>query len=92
MNDSVDRESLQHAHDRINVLESTLAATVKRLEDRVAKLEAATTPAKVRVVAPGEPVYGDDDWRAGVKWEAGRWRAALAAAGVEVKEVSNGKA
>jgi hypothetical protein len=69
-----------------------VAATVKRLEERVAKLEAATTPAKVRVAAPGAPVYGDDDWKAGVKWEAGRWRAALAAAGVEVKEASNGKA
>jgi hypothetical protein len=64
-----------------------VAATVKRLEERVAKLEAAT-PAKVRVAAPGEPVYGDDDWKAGVKWEAGRWRAALAAAGVEVKEAN----
>jgi hypothetical protein len=91
-----------------------VAATVKRLEERltqiseavdeleevvftmdrrVAKLEAAT-PAKVRVVAPTTPDTApmtDERFRG---WSEGwgqsdeRWRAALAAAGVEVKEAS----
>jgi hypothetical protein len=87
MSDSVDRESLQHAHDRINVLETRLAATVKRLGERVAKLEAAT-PAKVRVVAPEADGMHTPVWRDGWRQADRAWRAALAAAGVEVKEAS----
>jgi hypothetical protein len=72
----------------------TLAATVKWLEDRVATLEAATTPAKVRVVAPDfapSRVFSVVE-QTMIHELNGKWRAALAAAGVEVKEASNGKA
>jgi hypothetical protein len=71
-----------------------VAATVKRLEERVAKLEAATTPAKVRVVAPTFVPTADPDneFDKGYRCADRYWRATLAAAGVEVKEVSNGKA
>jgi hypothetical protein len=84
-----------------------VAATVKRLEDtvtqldkaafefdeRLAKLEAAT-PAKVRVVAPMMILPGAYEGREPLllKDLDARWRAALSAAGVEVKEASNGKA
>jgi hypothetical protein len=62
---------------------------VGELKNRVAKLEAAT-PAKVRVVAPwfvptADP---DDEFDKGYRCADRYWRAALSAAGVEVKEVS----
>jgi hypothetical protein len=67
-----------------------VAATVKRLEERVATLEAATTPAKVRVVAPDfapSRVFSVVE-QTMIHELNGKWRAALAAAGVEVKEAS----
>jgi hypothetical protein len=50
-------------------MDPTLAATVKRLEERVAKLEAATTTAKVRVpTKPQRPTGYCTDWDRG--WDA----------------------
>lgn len=86
--------------------DADLAATVKRVEDtvtqldkaafdfdeRLSKLEAATTPAKVRVVAPTTPDTAPmtnerfHGWSEGWCQSDERWRAALSAAGVEVKE------
>jgi hypothetical protein len=73
---------------RIDGRVDDLAATVKRLVERVAKLEAAPTPAKVRVVAPTPRVWADRQRRSAATLMDDDWRAALAAAGVEVKEVN----
>jgi hypothetical protein len=64
---------------------------VGELKNRVAKLEAAT-PAKVRVVAPEADGMHTPVWRDGWRQADRAWRAALAAAGVEVKEATNGRA
>jgi hypothetical protein len=120
------RANVAHAHERLHeawkriaVLETHLAATVKRLEERVAtaeagakfavsgynkahaldfdvgelknrvaKLEAATTPATVRVVAPVAPQFANPLHIGPWSIADTDWRAALSAAGVEVKEAS----
>jgi hypothetical protein len=64
----------------------TLQTQVENLESRLAALASAIQPAARVVKAPGRPVYGDGDWRKGVEWEAKRWRAALAEAGIAIAD------
>lgn len=64
-----------------------LNARVAHLEAELRALRACSLkPATGVVKAPGRPVYGDGDWRKGVEWEAKRWRAALAEAGIKVED------
>lgn len=89
--------------------ETDLAATVKRVEERitqvseavdeleevvftmdrrVAKLEAATTPAKVRVVAPEADGMHTPVWRNGWRQADRAWRAAITTGNIEIVEAS----